>query len=109
MRRARCNTTNKYMLVHTHTHSCTSETEQLPTPDAYLNDWGREFHGRDGVSSWNGTDNIGVQAHFALKGAEKSSEDTYVVTLTVSGNGYNGTGPMTFILKDGLIASLRIS
>ena len=31
MRRARCTTTNKYMLVHTHTHSCTSETEQLPT------------------------------------------------------------------------------
>ncbi|MGW2939234.1 EamA family transporter, partial [Streptomyces sp. NPDC001156] len=30
-RRARCTTTNKYMLVHTHTHSCTSETEQLPT------------------------------------------------------------------------------
>jgi Sap, sulfolipid-1-addressing protein len=32
MRRARCTTTNRYMLVHTHTHSCTSETEQLPTP-----------------------------------------------------------------------------
>jgi hypothetical protein len=79
------------------------------TSDAYLNDWGREFHGRDGVSRWNSTDNIGVQAHFAFKGVEKSSEDTYVVTLTVSGNGYNGTGPMTFVLKDGLIASLRIS
>ncbi|MGW2387569.1 nuclear transport factor 2 family protein [Streptomyces sp. NPDC001658] len=23
------------------------------TPDACLNDWGREFHGRDGVRSWN--------------------------------------------------------
>jgi hypothetical protein len=80
------------------------------TPDAYLNDWGREFHGREGVSQWNRTDNIGVQAHFSLKSAERAAaEDTYVVTLTVSGNGYNGTGPMTFELRDGLIASLRIS
>ncbi|MEU3985401.1 nuclear transport factor 2 family protein [Streptomyces sp. NPDC026672] len=79
------------------------------TTDAYLNDWGREFHGRDGVRSWNGTDNIGVQAHFDIEGAERTADDTYVVTLTVSGNGHNGTGPMTFVLRDGLIASLRIS
>ncbi|MFJ8364229.1 nuclear transport factor 2 family protein [Streptomyces sp. NPDC093984] len=79
------------------------------TPDAYLNDWGREFHGRDGVRSWNTTDNIGVQAHFTLKGVERPAEDTFVVTLTVTGNGYNGTGPMTFVLRDDLIASLRIS
>jgi ketosteroid isomerase-like protein len=79
------------------------------TPDAHLNDWGREFHGRDGVSRWNDTDNIGVQSHFDLHSAERTSQDTYVVTLTVSGNGYNGTGPMTFVLRDGLIANLRIS
>ena len=34
------------------------------TDDADLNDWGREFHGRDGVRAWDRTDNIGVQAHF---------------------------------------------
>ncbi|KAB2976909.1 nuclear transport factor 2 family protein [Streptomyces sp. SS1-1] len=80
------------------------------TEDAYLNDWGREFHGRDGVRSWSRTDNIGVQAHFTPRGAEPGPEPgTYVVTLTVTGNGYNGTGPMTFVLRDGLIASLRIS
>ncbi|MBV2353943.1 nuclear transport factor 2 family protein [Streptomyces sp. J2-1] len=79
------------------------------TPDAYLNDWGREFHGRDGVRRWDSTDNIGVQAHFVLKDAERTADDTYVATLTVSGNGHNGTGPMTFVVRDGLIASLRIS
>lgn len=80
------------------------------TSDAYLNDWGREFHGHDGVRSWNGTDNIGVHAHFDLVDFEPGKHpDSYVVTLTVSGGGYNGTGPMRFELKDGLIARLVIS
>jgi ketosteroid isomerase-like protein len=80
------------------------------TPDAYLNDWGREFKGRDGVRSWDRTDNIGVQAHFELVGLEPGSNpDTYTATLTVSGNGHNGTGPMEFRLRDGLIARLVIS
>ncbi|MFI7517905.1 nuclear transport factor 2 family protein [Micromonospora globbae] len=80
------------------------------TDDAYLNDWGREFHGHDGVRSWDRTDNIGVQSHFEFLGIEPGSEpDSYVVTLKVSGNGFNGTGPMTFQLRDGRIASLRIS
>ncbi|MGW7241629.1 nuclear transport factor 2 family protein [Streptomyces sp. NPDC054804] len=80
------------------------------THDAELNDWGREYHGRDGVRAWDRTDNIGVQAHFALDAIEPgTSSDTYVATLTVTGNGHNGTGPMTFRLRDGLIASLRIA
>lgn len=80
------------------------------TPDAHLDDWGRVFTGHDGVRAWNQTDNIGVQAHFELLDMHKAPEpDTYVANLKVSGNGYNGTGPMTFRLRDGLIASLRIA
>ena len=80
------------------------------TDDAYLNDWGREFNGRDGVRDWNRTDNIGVRSHFDLVGIESGQEpDSYIVTLTVTGDGYNGTGPMIFRLRDGLVASLRIS
>lgn len=80
------------------------------TQDAHLDDWGRQFHGRDGVRAWDRTDNIGVQAHFELDAIEHgSTPDTYVATLTVTGNGHNGTGPMTFRLRDGLIAGLRIT
>jgi hypothetical protein len=79
------------------------------TTDAFLSDWGREFHGREGVRRWDSTDNIGVNAHFVLVGVSDGADpETYVVTLTVTGDGYNGTGPMTFSLRDGLIASLRI-
>jgi hypothetical protein len=80
------------------------------TEDAYLSDWGREFHGRNGVRAWNRTDNIGVRSHFKLVGAEPGAmPGSYVVTVTVTGDGFNGTGPMNFELRDGLIASLRIS
>lgn len=80
------------------------------TDDAYLNDWGREFHGHAGVLSWDRTDNIGVRSHFELVGAESgATPDSYVVTLKVTGDGFNGTGPMNIELRDGKIASLRIS
>ena len=80
------------------------------TDDAYLNDWGREFHGHDGVRSWDATDNIGVRSHFELVGVEPGKrDDEYVVTLTVSGDGFNGTGPMLFTVRDDLIARLEIS
>ncbi|ALC18686.1 nuclear transport factor 2 family protein [Streptomyces pristinaespiralis] len=79
------------------------------TPDAHLNDWGRTYRGREGVRDWDRTDNIGVQARFQLLGSSPGDgPDTYVVNLRVSGNGYNGTGSLTFRLRDGLIADLRI-
>ncbi|GAA3749686.1 nuclear transport factor 2 family protein [Streptomyces tremellae] len=79
------------------------------TPDAYLNDWGREFHGREGVRAWDRTDNIGVHSHFdVVTLAPGEGPDEHVVTLTVTGDGYNGTGPMRFTLRDGLIARLTI-
>jgi ketosteroid isomerase-like protein len=61
------------------------------TDDAYLVDWGREFHGHEGVARWNETDNIGKQSHFEVRGARRNG-DEHVVTLEVTGNGYNGTG-----------------
>jgi len=78
--------------------------------DAHLNDWGRDFHGRDGIREWDRTDNIGKRSHFEVVGAEPGeTDDTYVVTLAVTGDGFNGTGPMRFTLRDGLIADVLIS
>ena len=80
------------------------------TMDAVLDDWGRVFLGRDGIASWNRTDNIGVQAHFALVDIQPTDHaDTVVAVLTVTGNGYNGTGPMTFVFDGDRIARLTIA
>jgi hypothetical protein len=76
--------------------------------DANLNDWGREFHGRDEIADWNRTDNIGVRSHFDLVESAETSPGVHRVVLTVTGDGYNGTGPMEFSLRDGKIASVRI-
>jgi hypothetical protein len=79
------------------------------TTDTHLDDWGRSFDGHDGVRSWDGTDNIGVQSHFDLLDVTPGTGDEeYVANIRVSGNGYNGTGPMVFRIRDGLIADLRI-
>jgi ketosteroid isomerase-like protein len=80
------------------------------TDDAYLNDWGREFHGHSGVRSWDGTDNIGKQSHFEVLGVESGdAPESYVVTMKVTGNGFNGTSPLAFTLRGDRIAALRIS
>lgn len=78
--------------------------------DGYLNDWGREFRGHDDIRSWDRTDNIGKQSRFELVDVEPGEKDgEFVVTLTVSGGGFNGTGPMTFVVAGGKIASMVIT
>jgi hypothetical protein len=65
------------------------------TDDAYLNDWGREFAGTGGVAAWNDSDNIGRQAHFEVR-AVRNEGPGYVVTLQVTGGGFNGTSDFFF-------------
>jgi ketosteroid isomerase-like protein len=80
------------------------------TADAVLNDWGREFTGREGIASWNITDNIGKQSHFDVVSVDGDADsDEVTVTLAVSGNGYNGTGSLRFRLRNGLIDRVDIT
>lgn len=79
------------------------------TDDATLDDWGRVFSGRDGIRSWDSTDNTGVNTKFDLISWKVRSEDTFVVVLKVTGDGYNGTGPMEFTLNADGISRLIIS
>jgi ketosteroid isomerase-like protein len=83
------------------------------TDDALLVDWSRAFHGHEGVASWNESDNIGKHTRFEVEGDLADEPFGGVIaTLTVSGEGYNGTGPMTFRLvgegADQRIAELLI-
>ena len=43
--------------------------------------------------AWKDTDNIGVRSHFEFVSSEPgATPDSYVVTLKVTGGGFNGTG-----------------
>jgi hypothetical protein len=77
-------------------------------PDAYLEDWGRGFTGHDGVASWDRTDNIGKHAHFEATGSRRDGDD-YVVTLAVTGGGFNGTSDFRFTLAGDLISRMVIA
>jgi len=80
------------------------------TNDAYLNDWGREFRGHDGIREWDRTDNIGKRSHFEVVDVARDGEsDRYTVTVDVTGDGFNGRGPIEFLIRDGRIAEVRIS
>lgn len=77
--------------------------------DGSLDDWGRVALGRDGIREWDRTDNIGKQSHFELVDiAEEAAPETYLVHLAVTGNGFNGTSPFRFTVRDGLIQSVVI-
>ncbi len=78
------------------------------TDDAFLSDWGRDFTGRDGVASWNETDNIGVKSHLTLLSIAGTGPD-YKVRVRVKGQGFNGEGDMTFTIAGGKIARLVIA
>jgi hypothetical protein len=78
------------------------------TEDAYLEDWGRAFHGRAGVASWDQTDNIGKNAHFEATGTVER-DGRYVVTLVVTGGGFNGTSDIAFEVEGDRIRSMIIS
>ena len=56
---------------------CTAFLEAF-THDAVVDDWGRASRGRDGIASWNDTDNIGVQAHFELLGIRQAQQGRHV-------------------------------
>lgn len=80
------------------------------THDAHLEDWGRSFDGHDGVARWDRTDNIGVNAHLEpvtiVPGPTPSS---FIMTVQVSGEGFNGLGTMTIETRGDLISRLVIS
>jgi uncharacterized protein (TIGR02246 family) len=71
------------------------------TPDGVIDDWGREFHGRDEIAQWSRAESIGVQQTFDVTEAKVVGDDV-IVTATVGGGGFNGPSTFTFhVAADG--------
>jgi hypothetical protein len=77
------------------------------TEDGVIDDWGTVYTGHDSIRGWDSTDNIGVQARFAPSTA-RWDDDEYVVTATVTGNGFNGESDFRFRLAGDRVSRLTI-
>ncbi len=78
------------------------------THDAFLEDWGRGFRGHEGVARWDESDNIGKHARFEAT-AERIDGDDHIITLVVTGGGFNGTSDIVFRLDGDLISRMVIA
>ena len=75
---------------------------------AVLDDWGHLYAGKDAIAGWNETDNMGVSSHIDVAGFVEQA-GAYVVSIQVTGDGYNGGGSMTFTLDGDLISRVVIA
>lgn len=64
--------------------------------DAVVDDWGRRFTGRAEIAAWNARENIGTHNRIEVTGVSPAGDDV-VLTIQVSGDGYNGGG--TFAIR----------
>jgi SnoaL-like domain len=72
-----------------------------------VDDWGREFTGRDAIRQWSDAEFIGKQVTLAVTGVEHDAART-VVAAEVGGNGFNGPSHFGFDLDGPRIARMTI-
>lgn len=77
------------------------------TPDAVVDDWGREFRGPDEIRGWSDREFIGVEVSLEVTEVEQKDGAT-VVTATVGGKGFNGPSHFTFEPEVDRIARMTI-
>ncbi len=65
--------------------------------DGVVDDWGRQFHGRDAIAGWSRNESIGVQQTFDVTEV-RDEGDEVVVIADVGGGGFNGPSTFTFRL-----------
>ncbi|ASU83711.1 nuclear transport factor 2 family protein [Nocardiopsis gilva YIM 90087] len=76
--------------------------------DGVVNDWGREFTGRQEISGWNDREFIG--ANMRLDVEDVALRDSEVaVTAQVTSSGFNGPSTFTFVIEGEQIKLMRIT
>ena len=72
-----------------------------------VDDWGREFHGREAIRGWSDAEFIGKQVTLAVTGVEQDGART-VVAAEVGGKGFNGPSHFGFDLDGSTISRMTI-
>jgi ketosteroid isomerase-like protein len=77
------------------------------TVDGVVDDWGREFRGREEIRGWSDREFIG--AHVSLEVTEVVEHDgDTVITALVGGDGFNGPSHFTFRAAADKLARMTI-
>jgi ketosteroid isomerase-like protein len=77
------------------------------TPDAVVDDWGREFRGPAAIGAWSDREFIGVDVSLDVTEVARQDAAT-VVTATVGGKGFNGPSHFTFDLDGDRVGRMTI-
>ena len=76
-------------------------------PTGVVDDWGREFAGREAIRGWSDAEFIGKRVSLAVTDAEEDGATT-VVTADVGGDGFNGPSHFTFTADGPLLSRMAI-
>jgi hypothetical protein len=77
------------------------------TPDAVVDDWGREFRGHDAIQGWSDREFIGVDVSLEVIDVERRGDETSVAA-SVGGGGFNGPSHFTFRIAGDRVARMTI-
>ncbi|HEY6762793.1 MAG TPA: nuclear transport factor 2 family protein [Baekduia sp.] len=77
------------------------------TPDGVVDDWGREFRGREPIRGWSDAEFIGVDVTLDVTAAAERGGET-VVTADVGGRGFNGESHFAFRVEGDRVARMTI-
>ncbi|MCB5910200.1 nuclear transport factor 2 family protein [Streptomyces pinistramenti] len=76
--------------------------------DGAVNDWGREFRGREEIRGWSDAEFTGKQVTLEVTGASTEGATTTVSTQ-VGGNGFHGPSVFAFTVDGDRIRLMRIT
>jgi hypothetical protein len=77
------------------------------TDDGVVDDWGREFRGRDEIARWSDREFIGVNVILDVTGTS-AENGAVTISADVGGDGYNGPSHFTFVVSGDRVARMTI-
>jgi hypothetical protein len=77
------------------------------TDDGVVDDWGREFGGREAIRGWSDREFIGVRVSLEVTALEERDGAT-VITAQVGGDGFNGPSHFSFRIEGDKVARMTI-
>ena len=77
------------------------------TPTGVVDDWGREFAGREAIRGWSDAEFIGKQVSLEVTDVEQDGART-AVTAQVGGSGFTGPSHFTFEADGSFLVRMTI-